>query len=60
MGPGVIEGTCRYLGQDFIPITGARWGLEGAEAILKLRSIITSNDLDDDGLFHLKPELGSN
>jgi hypothetical protein len=25
-------------------ITGARWGLAGAEAILKLRAIITDSD----------------
>ena len=27
-------------------ITGARWGLEGAEAILKLRAVIASGDFD--------------
>jgi hypothetical protein len=47
IGTGVIEGTCRYLVKDFIPITGARWGLDGAEAVLKLRSIIKSNDFED-------------
>ena len=28
-------------------ITGARWGLDGAEAILKLRAVIASGDLGD-------------
>jgi hypothetical protein len=28
-------------------ITGARWGLEGAEAILKLRALIASGDFED-------------
>lgn len=34
-------------------ITGARWGLEGAEAILKLRGLRTNGDLDDYRRFHL-------
>ncbi|MFI7705388.1 hypothetical protein [Nonomuraea sp. NPDC049480] len=33
---GVIEGTARHLIGDRLEITGARWGLAGAEAILKL------------------------
>ena len=35
----VIEGACRYLVKDRMDITGARWGLAQAEAILKLRSL---------------------
>jgi hypothetical protein len=31
---GVIEGACRYLVKDRMGITGARWGVETAEAIL--------------------------
>ena len=34
---GVIEGACRHLVKDRMDITGARWGLDGAEAVLKLR-----------------------
>jgi hypothetical protein len=30
---GIIEGTCRYLVKDRMEITGARWSLEGAEAL---------------------------
>jgi len=44
---GAIEGACRYLIKDRMDITGARWGLERAEAILKLRSIKSSDDFDD-------------
>ncbi len=33
---GVIEGACRHLVKDRMDITGARWGLAGAEAILTL------------------------
>lgn len=42
---GVIEGACRHLINDRMDITGARWRLEGAEAILKLRSIQSSGDM---------------
>jgi len=42
---GVIEGACRYLIKDRMDITGARWGLSGGEAILKLRSIRTNGAL---------------
>ncbi len=36
---GVIEGACRHLVKDRLDRTGARWGLNGAEAILKLRAL---------------------
>lgn len=49
---GVIEGACRYLIKDRMDITGARWGLKGAEAILKLRSIHASGDWDEYWAFH--------
>jgi len=41
---GVIEGACRYLVGDRLDITGARWGLHGAEAVLKLRALHTNGD----------------
>ena len=44
---GVIEGAGRYLVKDFIPITGARWSLRGAEAVLKLRAVKISADFCD-------------
>jgi hypothetical protein len=34
---GVIEGACRHLIKDRMDITGARWSLSFAPAILKLR-----------------------
>jgi hypothetical protein len=46
---GVIEGACRHLIGDRPDITGARWGLEGAEAILTLRAVISNGDFDDYG-----------
>ncbi len=44
---GVIEGACRHLIKDRMDITGARWSLKGAEAILKLRSLRSSGDFDE-------------
>jgi len=43
---GVIEGACRHLVNDRMDITGARWGLQRAEAVLKLRSLQSSGDAD--------------
>ena len=51
---GVIEGACRHLINDRLDITGARWSLDGAEAILKLRSLKSSGDFDDYWRFHKK------
>jgi hypothetical protein len=53
---GVIEGACRYLVQDRMGRTGARWSLQGAEAVLRLRALRTSGDFDDYWLFHLAKE----
>jgi hypothetical protein len=53
---GVIEGAARWLVKDRMDITGARWGLEGAEAILKLRALIASGDFDAYWRFHLRRE----
>ena len=53
---GIIEGAARWLVKDRMDITGARWGLEGAEAILKLRALIASGDFDAYWRFHLRRE----
>jgi hypothetical protein len=53
---GVIEGACRHIIKDRMDITGARWGLQGAEAILKLRTLISNGDFDDYWNYHLRQE----
>jgi hypothetical protein len=53
---GVIEGACRHLIGDRLDITGARWGLQGAEAVLTLRAVITNGDFDEYWRFHLARE----
>jgi len=57
---GVIEGACRHLVKDRMDITGARWGLEGAEAVLRLRSLWSSGDLDCYLDFHRQQEAERN
>ena len=49
---GVIEGACRHMINDRLDITGARWGLQGAESILKLRSMKSSGDFENYWEFH--------
>jgi hypothetical protein len=57
---GVIEGACRYLVKDRMEITGARWRLAGAEAVLRLRSLRVSGDFDQYWEFHLQQEYKRN
>lgn len=57
---GVIEGACRYLIKDRMDITGARWRLEGAEAIVKLRALIVCGDFDEYFNFHKEQERKRN
>jgi hypothetical protein len=53
---GVIEGACRHLVQDRMGITGARWGLPGAQAILWLRALHASSDHDRYWAWHITQE----
>ena len=53
---GVIEGACRHLVKDRMDITGARWCLQTAEAILKLRALIANDDFDEYWSWHLDQE----
>ena len=57
---GVIEGACRHLVKDRMDITGARWRLEQAEAILKIRALRTSRDFDEYWQFHKIQEFKRN
>jgi hypothetical protein len=53
---GVIEGACRHIVKDRMDITGARWGLDGAEAILRLRAIHSNGDFEPYWAWHLQQE----
>jgi hypothetical protein len=57
---GVIEGACRHLVQDRMNLTGARWSLTGAEAVLRLRALRSSNDFDAYWKFHEQQEYERN
>jgi len=56
IGTGVIEGAVRHLVKDRLDLTGSRWGLKGAEAILKLRALRSNGDFEDYWKFHLDRE----
>jgi len=53
---GVIEGACRHIVKDRMDLTGARWGLDGAEAVLKLRALRSNGDFAAYWPFHLSRE----
>lgn len=53
---GVIEGACRHLVKDRMDLTGARWGLDGAETVLRLRTLRANGDFDSYWRFHLARE----
>lgn len=49
---GVIEGACRHLVRDRMELTGARWRLEGAETVLRLRALYVSGHFEANWAFH--------
>lgn len=49
---GVIEGACRHLIKDRMDLTGARWRLKRAEAVLRIRALKSSGDFDSYWTFH--------
>jgi len=53
---GVIEGAARHLIGDRLDIAGSRWGIEGAEAILRLRAVTGNGDFEAYWAFHLRCE----
>jgi hypothetical protein len=57
---GVVEGACRYLVKDRMDRTGARWSINGAEAVLRLRALRASGDFSDYWTFHMACEQRRN
>lgn len=57
---GVIEGACRHLVKDRMDLTGARWSLTGAEAVLRLRALRSSGDFEEYWRFHEAQEQERN
>ena len=50
---GVIEGACRHVVKDRMERSGMRWVLEGAHAMLGLRTIYLSGLWDEYMRFHI-------
>lgn len=44
IGSGVVEGACRHLVKDRMELTGMRWCIHGAQAMLSLRSVLLNED----------------
>ena len=44
---GVVESACGHLVKARMELSGARWSMEGGEAILRLRSIAKSQDWEE-------------
>ena len=59
IGTGVIEGACRHLVCDRMDGV-ARWSLKGAEAVLRMRALRCSGDLDEYWDYHFKQEYERN
>jgi len=57
---GIVEGACRHLINDRMDLTGARWRLPSAEAVLRLRSILSSGDFHEYWQFHEQQEARRN
>jgi hypothetical protein len=47
IGTGVVEGTCRHLIKDRMELSGMRWTIAGAGALLALRAVNENGDWDD-------------
>jgi hypothetical protein len=56
IGTGVIEGACRHLVKRRMECSGARWSLDGAESVLRLRALRMSGDWDEYCTFHRHQE----
>jgi len=58
IGSGIVESACGHLVANRMEIAGARWGINGAETILKMRSIEKSNDWDEYWNFYTATQSG--
>lgn len=56
IGSGVAEGACRHLVKDRMELTGMRWRVPGAQAILDLRAVYINGDWEDFQQHRIKEE----
>lgn len=47
IGTGVIEGVCRHVVKDRMELSGMRWTVAGADALLALRAVHENGDWDE-------------
>jgi hypothetical protein len=53
---GAVEGAYKNLVKDRMERSGMRWQVPGAEAVLKLRALKLSGDMDEYWAFHIQRE----
>ncbi|MFD5749042.1 hypothetical protein [Streptomyces sp. NPDC127033] len=56
IGSGAIEGAARQLVADRLAITGSRWSVPGAKALLQLSAIISNGDFTAYWHCHVRQE----
>ena len=44
---GLVEGNCGHLVKDRMEMTGMRWGIDGAQNMLNIRSVKKNGDWND-------------
>lgn len=54
---GVIEGACRHFVKDRMERAGMHWSINGAQAMLDLRSIYLNGFWDDFTEYHIQKEI---
>ena len=53
---GVIEGACRHFVKDRMERAGMRWSIDGAQAMLDVRSTCLNDDWDEFTTYRIKKE----
>ena len=53
---GVIEGACRHFVKDRMERSGMRWSIDGAQAMLDVRSTYLNDDWDQFTAYRIKKE----
>jgi len=56
IGSGVAEGACRHLVTDRMELTGMRWRVPGAQAMLDLRAVYLNGDWETFQQHRIKQE----
>jgi hypothetical protein len=54
---GVIEGACRHFVKDRMERAGMRWSVDGAQAMLNLRSVNLNGNLDEFNQYRIKQQV---